>query len=224
METVKKISFVNSILVKARTDARLKKLLLWALIPANQARPRWWVKTFVNPFIHKKDKNALIRRNTRMDLLPFRAFSIGKNSTIEDFSVINNGMGPVSIGDGVRVGLSNVVIGPVTIGNNVIFAQNVVVSGLNHSYKDISAPICKQPCTTAEIVVEDECWIGANAVITAGVKIGRHSVVAAGSVVTKDVPPYSVAAGNPAKIIRQYNTDTAEWEKVKDEQFLQKVS
>jgi len=101
----------------------------------------------------------------------------------------------------------------VEIGDEVILAQNVIASGLNHSYEDVNIPIWRQPCTTAPIVIEDECWIGANAVLTAGIRIGKHSVVAGGSVVTKDVPPYSIAVGNPARIIKQFNPETAAWEK-----------
>jgi acetyltransferase-like isoleucine patch superfamily enzyme len=95
-----------------------------------------------------------------------------------------------------------------------MFAQNVVVSGLNHSYEDIHQPISKQKETTALITVEDECWVGANAVITAGVTLGKHCVVAAGSVVTKDIPPYSVAVGNPARVIKQYDFEKKEWVRV----------
>lgn len=198
-----------------KSDPRLKQLAHYFMVPRNQARPRWWVKAFMNPFFHQKGKNALVRPRTRMDVLPFRKFAIGDNSTIEDFSTINNGMGDVIIGNNVRVGMSNVVIGPVVIGNYVIIAQNVVMSGLNHSYQDIGMPTSMQKCTVAEIVIEDEVWIGANSVITAGVRIGKHSVVAGGSVVTKDVPPYTIVGGNPAKVIKQFNFITKKWELVK---------
>jgi acetyltransferase-like isoleucine patch superfamily enzyme len=130
--------------------------------------------------------------------------------------VINNGMGDVIIGDRSRVGISSVVIGPVTIGNDVILAQHVVMSGLNHGYEDVTIPIKDQKCTVKPIRIEDECWIGANAVITSGVTIGKHSVVAAGSVVTKDVPPFSIVGGNPAKVLKQYNLQTGQWEKPDD--------
>ncbi|PSL43734.1 acetyltransferase-like isoleucine patch superfamily enzyme [Chitinophaga niastensis] len=183
------------------------------LMPRNQARPRTWVRWLVNPFLHKKGKGALIRRRTRMDVLPFNSFSLGRYSTIEDFATINNGMGAVTIGDNVRVGIGNVLIGPVTIGNNVIMAQHVVLSGLNHGYTDPDVPVSLQPCSIAAIQVDDDCWIGANSVITAGVHIGKHAVVAGGSVVTKDVPAYSVVAGNPARVIRQYQAATGKWEK-----------
>ena len=183
-------------------------------------RPRWYIRWFVNPFVHKRGRRTRIASRALMDVMPFNEFSIGSESTIENFAAVNNGMGPVHIGDHTFIGLSNVIIGPVRIGNEVIFAQNVVVSGLNHGYEDIALPIWRQPCETAEIVIEDECWLGANAVITAGVRIGKHSIVAAGSVVTRDVPPYSIVGGNPAKLLKQYNFDTGEWEKVRSQQAL----
>ena len=149
-----------------------------------------------------------------MDVMPFEDFVLGDDSTIEDYATVNNGVGPVLIGNRTRIGISCVLIGPVTIGNDVMLAQNIVLSGLNHPYEDVTVPISQQKVTTKEIKVEDETWIGSNAVITAGVTIGKHSVVAAGSVVTKDVPAYSIAVGNPARIIKRFNFDTKNWEKV----------
>lgn len=199
----------------------LRNLILWLLMPRNQARPRWWVRELVNPLLYKRGRNSLIRPRIRLDILPFNEFSLGANSTIEDFSVINNGMGPVHIGDGSRIGISNTIIGPVNIGNNVILAQNVVVSALNHSYHDVETPIRLQPCSTAQIDVGDNCWIGANAVITAGVTVGRHVVVAAGSVVTKSTGDYCIVAGNPATIIKKYDPVLKAW--IKPEPALSKL-
>lgn len=197
-----------------KTNPRLKALALRLLMPKNQARPRLWVKLLLNPLKHKRGRNTLIRPHTRMDVMPFNDFIIGNDSTIEDFATVNNGVGHVIIGSRTRIGISCVVIGPVIIGNDVMLAQNIVLSGLNHPYEDITVPISRQKVTTKEIKVEDEVWIGANSVITAGVTIGKHAVVAAGSVVTKDVPAYSVAAGNPARILKKYNPSTKNWEKV----------
>src|ERR1700744_1119602 len=196
---------------KIKDNPGLKKFVHWMLV--SNARPRLWVKLFINPFVHKRGSGSTIRR-VRLDVLPFNKFDIGKKTTIEDFSVVNNGVGDVFIGDNTLIGMSNVIIGPVTIGSNVIFAQHIVLSGLNHEYRDINVPIVNQKVTVTPIVVEDDCWIAANSVITSGVTIGKHSVVAGGSVVTKNVPPYSVVAGNPAKIIRQYDEKTGEWERV----------
>ncbi|RYY34540.1 MAG: acyltransferase [Sphingobacteriaceae bacterium] len=197
-----------------KNNPKLKKLVHWMLIPSGEARPRLWVKWFVNPFIHKRGSGSKVRYRTRMDVLPFNRFELGANSTIEDFCTVNNGVGDVLIGTNSLVGMGNVIIGPVTIGNNVIFAQNIVASGLNHEYRDVTQPIHAQKILVAPIVVEDDCWIAANCVITSGVTIGRHSVIAAGAVVTKDIPPYSVAVGNPARVIKKFDFELNDWIRV----------
>jgi acetyltransferase-like isoleucine patch superfamily enzyme/glycosyltransferase involved in cell wall biosynthesis len=201
---------------RLKSNPKLKQFLIWMMTPTNQARPRLWVKLFLNPLKHKKGRHSLIRRRTRMDVFPWNDFSLGHDSTIEDFATINNGVGHVRIGNHTRIGLGNVLIGPVTVGNNIMFAQNIVLSGLNHGYEDITIPISQQKTTMAEIFIEDEVWIGANAVIVAGVTVGKHSIVAAGSVVTKSVPPYSIVGGNPAKLLKQYNEMTKQWERITD--------
>ncbi|MBW8686730.1 acyltransferase [Chitinophaga rhizophila] len=209
------MSTLTSLKTRIKSNPNVKQFVHRMLMPKNQAKPRLWVRWFVNPLIHKKGKGATIRRHARLDVFPFNAFDLGAGSIVEDFAVVNNGMGDVLIGEGVQIGIANVIIGPVTIADNVIIAQNVVMSGLNHGYQDIHTPIGKQPCTTNEIYVGADSWIGANVVLTAGVRIGKHAVVAAGSVVTKDVPPYSVVAGNPAKLVKQYNDETKLWERVR---------
>ncbi|MDF2431594.1 MAG: hypothetical protein JWP44_1225 [Mucilaginibacter sp.] len=197
-----------------KSNPKVKKFVHWLLIPHRQARPRLWVRLFVNPFIHKKGKGAVIRFNTRMDVFPFKNFTLGSNSIIEDFATINNGVGDVMIGNNTSIGLSNVIIGPVKLGNYVMLAQNIVVSGLNHTYADVTMPPRVQKVVTGQIIVEDNVWIGANSVITAGVTIGKHAVIGGGSVVTKDVPSYCVAVGNPARVIKKYNFETGSWQKV----------
>ncbi len=199
---------------KIKSNEKLKKLVHWSILIPKQTRPRLWIRWFVNPFYHKKGKGACIRRRTRLDVVPWNQFELGVDSTIEDFSAINNGVGPVIIGDRTKIGLSNTIIGPVTIGNDIRLAQNITLSGLNHNYQDINIPIHQQGVSTAPIRIEDNTWIGANVVVLAGITVGKHSIVAAGSVVTKDVPPYSVAVGNPARIVKQYNFETNLWEKI----------
>jgi acetyltransferase-like isoleucine patch superfamily enzyme len=138
-----------------------------------------------------------------MDTPPYRKFSLGDYSVIESFACVNNAVGDVIIGNYTRIGLHNTIIGPVTIGNHVNLAQGITVTALNHNFEDLSKKIDEQGISTKPVTVEDDIWIGANAVILPGVTIGHHSVVAAGSVVTKDVPPHSLVAGVPAKIIKQ---------------------
>ncbi len=197
-----------------KSNKRIKALAHWSIVIPNQARPRLWIKWFVNPFIHQKGRGACIRKRTRLDVVPWNKFNLGAQSTIEDFSAINNGVGDVIIGERTRIGLSNTIIGPVKVGNDVRLAQNVVLSGLNHNYDKIDSPIHVQGVSTKPIVIEDESWIGANVVVVPGVTIGKHSIVAAGSVVTKNVPEYSVVAGNPARILKQYDFESNTWKKL----------
>ncbi len=180
----------------------------------HNARPRWWVKHILNPCIFKHGKGSVIRRENVMNVSPINRFYLGENSTIEEYCVIDNGVGDVIIGNETRLGLRNTIIGPVNIGNHVILAQNVVLSGLNHNYEDTSKPIHLQGINVKPITIEDESWIGANCIITAGVTIGKHSVVGGGSVVTKDIPPLCIVAGNPARVIKRYDPETKAWERV----------
>ena len=139
----------------------------------------------------------------RMDTPPYRRFALGRNSVVESFSCINNAVGDVVIGDYTRVGLHNTIIGPVTIGHHVNLAQGITVTALNHNFADITRRIDQQGVATSPVVIDNDVWIGANAVILPGVTIGSHAVVAAGAVVTKDVPGNCIVAGVPAKIIKR---------------------
>lgn len=110
----------------------------------------------------------------------------------------------VTIGDNIIVN-RNVLItarSSITIGNNVLIGSNVVLNDSNHQFIDKDTPINKQGHTAAPIVIEDDVWLASNAIILKGVHIGKGAVVAAGSVVTKDVEPYTVVAGIPARKIK----------------------
>ena len=141
------------ILNKLKSNPRLKHLAHKAIV--RNAKPRSWIKFFVTPFIHHFGTGSVIRRYTRLDIFPFNKFSL-INSTVEDFCTINNGIGDVLIGECCRIGIGSVLIGPVTIGKQVILAQNIVISGLNHTYTNINIPIRLQKVTTALIIIEDE--------------------------------------------------------------------
>lgn len=187
---------------KIKSNPRMKERVIHMLMHPTQARPRLWLRLFQWAYM-KRGKHSVIYRSARKDIVPFNHFSLGNCSVVEDFSCINNAVGDLHIGHHTRIGLHNTIIGPVSIGNHVNLAQGVVVSGLNHNFQDTTKRIDEQGVSTSPITIHDDVWVGANSVITAGVTIGRHSVVAAGSVVTKDVPEYTVVAGTPARVIRK---------------------
>lgn len=191
----------NAIREMMKSNGGIKRMVDLLIMNQRLTRPRWYVRLLA-PLYQHRAFSAKIYGSVRMDTPPYRRFSIGKRSVVESFSCINNAVGDVVIGDYTRIGLHCTVIGPVTIGNHVNLAQGITVSALNHNFEDTRLRIDEQGVNTSEIIIDDDVWIGANAVITAGVHIGRHSVVAAGAVVTKDVPEYSVVGGVPAKVIR----------------------
>ena len=203
-----------SLISKIKSNPAIKNVALFMLMPANEFRPRLWVRAFLNPFKHKRGRSSIIRGNTRMDVFPFNKFELGAQSTIESFATINNAVGDVKIGSRTMIGLGNVIIGPVEIGDDTMLAQNIVISGLNHGYEDVTLPPRVQKVKTLKITIAENVWIGANSVVTAGVSIGKHSVIGAGSVVTKSIPDYCVAVGNPARIVKRYNFENKEWEKI----------
>jgi len=203
------------ILAKIKSNPKLRKFVLWSIVPNRNPRPRLWVKWFLNPFIHKKGKESTIRRNSRIDVFPWNKFEIGKLTTVETFCTINNGSGDVILGDRVRVGIGSVIIGPVKMGSGSGLGQHVFVSGFNHGFSDGSKNSSEQALDIRPTVIEEEAHVGANCVVLAGVTIGKRCQIGAGSVVTKDIPPFSVAVGNPARVIKQFNQETNTWERVK---------
>lgn len=108
---------------------------------------------------------------------------VGRNCSLNQ-GVNIDGYGGVTLGDGVRV------------------AAYVCINSSDHDFSQSDVPISEQGMITAPVVIEDDVWIGNHVVINRGVRIGRGSVIGSSSVVTRDIPPYSVAVGAPCKVIR----------------------
>ena len=187
---------------KLKSKPRMKRWVDWLIMNQVETRPRWYIRLLA-PLYQHRGKHSVIHRSARMDTPPYRKFCLGNYSVVESFACINNAVGDVVIGDHTRIGLHNTIIGPVSIGNHVNLAQGITVTALNHNFKDPGKRIDEQGVSTNPVTIGNDIWIGANAVILPGVTIGDHSVVAAGAVVTKDVPPHSLVAGVPAKVIKQ---------------------
>jgi acetyltransferase-like isoleucine patch superfamily enzyme len=158
-----------------------------------------------------------VRLGARLDVVPRcsnhkrHRLVLKKRSSIEERCVVNTWHGDVVFENGAGIGIGTIVIGPVTIGQNAICSQNSFISGESHLYADIDKKLFDQGFEIQPVFIEEDVWMGANCVVLPGVRIGKGSVVGAGSVVTKDIPSYSVAVGNPARVIKQYDSATSQW-------------
>lgn len=205
----------DSLKKRMKEHPQLKLLVHRFIMHPVKTRPNWWIRLFDFLYL-KRGKGSVIYRSVRRDLPPFNRFSLGRHSVVEDFACLNNAVGDLIIGDYTRIGMGDTIIGPVQIGNHVNLAQNVTVTGLNHNFELVDKRIDEQGINKQLIVIEDNVWVGANAVILPGVTLGYHSIVAAGSVVTRSIPPYCVCAGIPARVIKRYNFEMNEWERISD--------
>ena len=196
-----------------KQNPRLRRLVLWLLTPSKRPRPRWWLR-LLRLLLHPAGKGSKICSHARADIFPWHRFVLERDAQIEDYAVVNNGAGDVRIGEGSRVGVGSVVVGPVDIGRYVFLGQHVSVQGLIHGYEDVTQDPNLQPLMLRPVKVGDYTHLGTNSTIMAGVTIGERCQIGAGSVVTKDIPPYSVAVGNPARVVKRYDFEKKEWVRV----------
>lgn len=136
-----------------------------------------------------------------------RKARIGKDTNVHPTVVLRQGE-RIEIGDHCLINHNNVLqagkqCGRIVIGNYVHTGANVMMFAFNHSIDDPDVPSKLQDYYDADVVIEDDVWIGAGTVVVAGVTIGKGSVIGSNSVVTRDIPPYSIAAGAPARVIKK---------------------
>ncbi len=168
---------------------------------------------------------SFVKIGRNITMLNTKCIHIGNISGIGD----NSYLGPITqysgvsyspkieIGDGTWIGknCSIASIQAVIIGKDVLFAGHVHITDHSHGYEEIQTPISKQKLISkGPVVIGDQCWLGYSCEILSGVHVGRHSIVAARAVVTRDVPPFCVVAGNPAKIVKRYDFEQNVWVKV----------
>lgn len=113
--------------------------------------------------------------------------------------------GYIEIGQDAYIGPYGCLAGPghISIGQNCMIASHTGIYANNHNFDDLTRPINAQGLTSKGIIIEDDCWLGTGVKVLDGVTIGRGSVIGAGSVVTKSIPPFSIAVGVPAKVIKK---------------------
>ena len=164
-------------------------------------------------------RNFIADDFSEIEGLSKHGITFGDRVTVGRFAIIRGSRqyGAAALGEGLLVG-NNSNIGPycyigcsggIRIGNNVMMAPRVSIFAENHNFEDVELTLKEQGVKRAPVIIEDDCWIASHSVILAGVTIGRGSVVAAGSVVTKSMPPYSIIAGVPARVIKSRAQDAA---------------
>ncbi|MBW3084578.1 2,3,4,5-tetrahydropyridine-2,6-dicarboxylate N-acetyltransferase [Austwickia sp. TVS 96-490-7B] len=151
-----------------------------------------------------------ISRTIRAALVRRMVDQAGNDITVESGAHFGSGKGIV-IGDRSGLGVRAEILGPLVLGTDVMMGPGCTFISTNHRFDDPDRPMNSQGGLDdiRPVVVEDDVWLGANVTVTAGVRIGTGSVIAAGAVVTRDIPPFSIAAGVPARVLRSRRPDPA---------------
>lgn len=147
---------------------------------------------------------------------------IGCRTTIHAYSRLQNyyqddNNPSIRIGNHCYIGyyFSILNASSVTLGNDVLIASHVLISSENHGVDpELEMPYMDQPLISKPVIIGDGCWIGEKVCVLPGVSIGKKCIIGAGSIVTKSIPDYSIAVGNPAKVIKKYNFNTHQWDTV----------
>jgi acetyltransferase-like isoleucine patch superfamily enzyme len=165
-----------------------------------------------NRFAHFGDRSAICFPVAA--LFGEGAIHLGDGCIIGPYTTLSAGVSPeqvldgtvVRIGDRCVIGKGSGVVGHqrIEIGDDVWTGHHVYVSDANHGYVDPDEPVGKQFAAPRPVRIGSGSWLGHGALVLGGATIGEHVVVGAGAVVTGDLPDYSVAVGNPARVIRRY--------------------
>jgi len=129
----------------------------------------------------------------------------------------NENLPVIRIKDHAAIGMNATIsaVKSIVIEEHVFTARNVYISDHRHIYEDINVPISHQSIgNVSEVKIGAHTWLGQNSIVLPGVTIGRHCVIGANSVVNRDIPDYTIAAGVPAKILKRYNSETKSWVRV----------
>lgn len=157
--------------------------------------------TFIIHLPASDNRIFLFLRPLRRHFAKYIFKSTGQKITLEKgarFGLGNN----ISIGNYSGLGINCSIRGPLSIGDNVMMGPDVIILTRNHKFNDLSNPMNRQGAEIKEVIIENDVWIGCRSIILPGIKIGNGAIIAAGAVVTKDVPEYAIVGGNPARIIK----------------------
>jgi len=143
-------------------------------------------------------RQAIVRANTE----DTKGITLGDRVSLLESTLISANRGHITIGDDSWLGPNSVIYGNggVDIGEHVLIASHCVINTVSHSFSRLDIPMNEQDIKCDPVVIENDVWIGAGAVILQGVRIGQGSIIGAGAVVTKSIPPFSIALGVPARV------------------------
>lgn len=125
----------------------------------------------------------------------------GANLNIEAGASFGTGKG-IRIGNNSSIGVMSQVRGPLSIGDNVMMGPEVVIFTSNHRFDRLDLTMDRQGSITKPVIIGNDVWIGQRVMIMAGVNIGNGVIIAAGAVVTKDIPDFAIVGGVPAKVLK----------------------
>jgi acetyltransferase-like isoleucine patch superfamily enzyme len=159
-------------------------------------------------------RHVSLGNSVLLDAVSRDGIIVGDQTTIDRGAILKSSGVVRNLGQGIRIGARtsvgafNVILGQggVFVGDDVLLGPGVHIYSENHNFDDLDVPIRQQGETRDPVIVGDNVWVGANTVILAGASIGDGSIVAAGSIVRGTVPPYSIVAGVPAKLVRMRDT------------------
>lgn len=183
-------------------------------------------KNIISNFKRKKigfvSKNVIIEAPFDYGDYPHRIkiddnTTILKNARINIYNPICSDEFLVEIGKGCYIGSSCSILArnKIVIEDNVLLAGNILISSENHGINpELVLPYMEQQLSGSDVLIGNGSWLGQNVIVLPGVKIGKRCVIGAGSVVTKNVPDFCIAVGNPAKVIKKYNFSMHCWEKI----------
>ena len=147
----------------------------------------------------KIGRDVSIDSNARIDVYKTK-------DVIPQLKIANNVM--------ISFNFTALVTTSLVIDENVLIASNVFITTENHGINPELGPYINQQLVSGDVHIKRNVWIGEKVIILPGVTVGEYSIIGAGSIVTKNIPPYSIACGNPAKVIKKYDLDKHSWAKV----------
>lgn len=155
-------------------------------------------KTSIKLFIKKqllKRKGVIIHNNCTFANIEFKGKAV-----IEPYCRLS-GDPKIIVGDNFYMNAGCHILGEITFGNDVMIGPKTVIWGRDHGM-ELGTPMKEQPHDKQPIIIGDDVWIGASVTILKGISIGKGAVIGAGSVVTKNIPEYAIAVGNPARVVK----------------------